>query len=94
MVAEYASDSDVIFASIPLVDMSLDGTLSPHWLLDAHASFHIMSHRDWFRIFSSRILGCVHLGDDSSLHILGARDIYLSLPSGASYTLHHVRYTS
>ena len=94
MVVEYANDSDVMFASISLANMSLDGTLSPHWLLDADASFHIMSHRDWFRSFSSGRLGCIHLGDGLSLDILGAGDIYLSLPNSASYTLHHVQYVS
>ena len=34
----------------------------------------------------------MHLGDGSSLDILGAGDICLSLPSGALYTLCHVRY--
>ena len=46
MVVEYASDGDVMFVLVPLADMSLVSTLSPHWLLDANASFHVMSHHD------------------------------------------------
>lgn len=91
MVAEYASDGDVTFAS-SVPPIYFDGcSLSPHWLLDAGATFNVTSHREWFSTFSSGRLGCVHL-HGSVYEIAGARDVCLSLPSGALYTLRHVCY--
>ena len=92
-VAEYASDGDVMFASsVPLAYMSIDGTLSSRWLLDGDAAFHVTPCREWFSSFSSGRLGCVRLTDGLVYDIEGAGDVFLSLPSGASYTLRHVRY--
>ena len=89
----YASDGDVTFtSSIPLAYMSRTGGTSSRWLLDDDAVFHVTSCREWFSSFSSGRLGRVHLADGSAYDIAGAGDVYLSLPSGASYTLRHVRY--
>ena len=94
VVADYASDGDVTLSSSlsPEDLMSFDGALLSSWLLDEGATFHVTSRREWFRSFSSRRLGCVHLTDGSAYDIEGAGDVCLSLPSGASYTLRHVRY--
>ena len=94
-VAPYASDDDVTFASSvpPIYFTSRDGTFSSRMLLDGDAPFHVTSHREWFDIFSSGRYGCVHLDADGSAYaIAGAGDICLLLPSGASFTLCHVRY--
>ena len=91
VVTEYASDGDVTFAS-SVPPAYFDGcSLSPRWLLDADATFHVMSYREWFSTFSSGRLGCMHL-HGSVYEIAGAEDICLSLPSGVLYTLCHVRY--
>lgn len=59
-MAIYASDGDVTLASsTPLAYMSMDNTLSPHWLLDGDATFHVTPCREWFSRFSSGILSCV-----------------------------------
>ena len=60
-VTEYVSDGDVTFlSSVPLA--YFDGcSLSPCWLLDADAMFHVTSHREWFSTFSSGRLGCIHI---------------------------------
>ena len=90
-VTEYASDSDVTFAS-SVPPTYFDGcSLSPRWLLDADATFHVISHHEWFSTFSSGRLGCMHL-HGSVYEITGVGDICLSLSSGVLYTLHHVRY--
>ena len=92
-VVMYASDGDVTFtSSIPLAYMSRTGGTSSRWLLDDDAVFHVTSCREWFSSFSSGRLGRVHLADGSAYDIAGAGDVCLSLPSGASYTLRHVRY--
>ena len=92
-VAVYASDGDVTLASsVSLAVMSMDSALSPQWLLDGDADFHVTPCREWFSSFSSGRLGCVRLADGSAYDIQGAGDVCLSLPSGASYTLRHVRY--
>ena len=90
-VSEYMSDGDVTFASSPDVLM-LDCVLPSQWLLDADATFHVTSHREWFCSYSSGMLGSVHMTDGSVHKIAGAGDVRLSLPSGASYLLRHVRY--
>lgn len=92
-VAVYASDGDVMLAlSVSLADLPMDITLSPQWLLDGDIAFHVTPCREWFSSFSSGRLGCVRLVDGSTCNIEGAGDICLSLPSGASYMLCHVRY--
>ena len=92
-VAVYASDGDVMFASsVSFADMSMDGTFSPQWLLDGDATFHVTPCREWFSSFSSGRLGYVHMADGSVFDIEGARDVHLSLPNGALFTLCHVRY--
>ena len=70
----------------------MDCTLSSRWLLDTSANFHVTPQHDWFSSFSSGRLGCVQMADGSVYDIEGAGDVYMSLPSGASYTLRHVRY--
>ncbi len=88
VVARYTSDDDVTFSSIlPLADMSMESTLSPRWLLDGDAAFHVTPCREWFSSFSSGRLGCVLLADGLAYDIQGAGDVCLSLPSGASYML-------
>ena len=88
---EYASDGDVTFSS-SVPPAYFDGcSLSPRWLLDADATFHITSHLEWFSTFCNARLGCMHL-HGSMYEIAGVGDICLSLPSGALYTLRHVRY--
>ena len=90
-VAEYACDDEVTFLlSIPL-DYFESCTLSSCWLLDSDATFHVALHRDWFSSFSSGRLGCVQMVDGSVYDIEGAGDVCMSLPSGASYMLRHVR---
>ncbi|KAI5065504.1 hypothetical protein GOP47_0020199, partial [Adiantum capillus-veneris] len=92
-VTVYASDGDVTLASsVPLTDMSMDSTLSLQRLLDSDVAFHVTPHHDWFSTFSSGSFGCVHLADGSAFDIEGAEDVCLSIPSGALYTLQHVRY--
>ena len=92
VVAGYACDGEVTFLlSVPL-DYFESCTLSSHWLLDSDATFHVTLHRDWFSSFSSGRLGCVQMVDSSVYDIEGAGDVCMSLPSGASYTLRHVRY--
>ena len=90
-VAKYESDGDVTFASsVPPTHLDRC-SLTPRWLLDAGAAFHVTSHREWFSTFSSGSFGCMHL-HGSAYEIAGAREVCLSLPNGASYTLRHVRY--
>ena len=91
-MTEYASDGDVTFAS-SVPPTYFDGcSLSPRWFLDAHATFHVMYHREWFSKFSSGRLGCMHL-HGSVNEIASVGDICLSLPtSSVLYTLCHVCY--
>ena len=92
-MSHYTSDEDVTFASVfsPGALMS-DSTFPSQWLLDVDATFHVTSYREWFCSYSSGMLGSVHLTDGSVHDIVGAGDVRLSLPSGASYLLRHVRY--
>ncbi|MCO5591683.1 hypothetical protein L7F22_045674 [Adiantum nelumboides] len=55
IVAEYTSDSEVIFASCIALDFltSEDNALPLHWLLDRDATFHVTPYRDWFSSYSS-----------------------------------------
>ena len=90
-MAQYASDGDVTFASsVPLTHLHRC-SLTPCWLLDTDATFHVTSHREWFSTFSTGSFGSLHL-HGSVYEIAGAGDVCLSLPSGASFTLRHVRY--
>ena len=93
LVSQYTSDGDVTFASVfsPGAVMS-DSTFPSQWLLDVDATFHVTSCREWFCSYSSGMLGSVHLTDGSVHGIAGVGDVRLSLPSGASYLLRHVRY--
>lgn len=56
------------------------------------AMFHVTPHCDWFCSYSSGILGNVCLIDGSVHDIVGVGEVRLSLLSGASYVLRHVRY--
>ena len=92
---QYACDGNVTFESSLPSDyfVSWDSTLSTRFLLDEYTAFHVTPCRDWFSSFSSGRLGCVRLAADGSAYdIHGAGDVCLSLPSGASYMLRHVRY--
>ena len=91
---EATYDGDVMFASSVTPDfvMSFDDTLPSQLLLDAVAMFHVMPCREWFSTYASGMLGRVHLADGSAHDIVGAGDVRLSLPSGASFILRDVRH--
>lgn len=93
-VTAFTSVGDVTFASdlLPEILLSQDTVLSSYWLLDSGADFHVTPHREWFSTYSSERLGSMRLADDSACDIVGAGDVQLSLPSGVSLLLHHVRH--
>lgn len=61
-------------------------------MLDTEAPFHVTSSREWFGTYASGTLGHVRLADGSTFAIVGAGDVTLSLPSGASLVVRHVHH--
>ncbi|VFQ78891.1 unnamed protein product [Cuscuta campestris] len=62
------------------------------WVIDSGASYHIISHREYFSSYTSGDFGHVRMGNDGSSKIIGMGDVCLETSTGCRLVLRDVRH--
>ena len=64
------------------------------WVVDSRASFHLTPDRKCFSSYSAGDQGCVRMGNEGTLRIVGIGDVWLTTPTGCKLLLKDVRHVS